>query len=146
MENPQAVRRYAIGPPALFGRKWLDPPQLLQSGNRPIQRSRTQTTPAQACDVFDHRVSMFRSTGKAGQHQQGRVGIMSRSRTILGVYYVSRTTHDVVLARRHSGLQDELPSHLNKSFSTREAMARSRPNILFIHGHPLLKPDATCAS
>ena len=98
-ENVQALSRNAIGPAALLGRERRDPAQLLQAGNRTIQRSRTQTSSAKARDVFDHRVSVLRSTGKAGKHKQRRVGIVPRSRAIFRNYYVSRTTHDVVIAQ-----------------------------------------------
>ena len=49
-------------------------------------------------DILDHRVSMLRSIGKTGEHQHGRVGIVAQLCLFVGGYYVTRTTHDVVMA------------------------------------------------
>jgi len=105
-ENAQALTGYAIGPAAFLGWEWLDPTQVLQAGNRAIQRSRTQTSSAKARNVLDHCVPVLRSTGEAGQHKQGRVRIVRRSIAIFGYYYVSRTTHDVVIAQLTPMLQE----------------------------------------
>lgn len=67
-------------------------------GQSPVQRSRTQTGPAKAHNVFDHRVSVLRSIGEAGEHKHRRVRIVSQSRPLFGSYYALRTTHDVVIA------------------------------------------------
>ena len=36
--------------------------------------------------------------GEAGENEQGRVGIVAHFGGVVGFYYVSRTTHDVVIA------------------------------------------------
>jgi hypothetical protein len=56
---------------------------------------------AKALNVFDHRVAMLRSIREAGKHKEGRVGIMPRFRALFDVYYVSRTTHNVVISQLH---------------------------------------------
>ena len=95
----QALTGYAIGSAAFVGGEWLDPTLLLQAGNRPIQRSRTQTSSAKARDIFDHCVSMLRSTGQAGKHEQRRIRIVPRSLAIPAYSYVLRTSHNVVMTQ-----------------------------------------------
>ena len=87
-QNPQPFSRDAIRPAAFFRRQRLNPALLLQPRNCPIERPRTQMSPAQALNVFYHRVPVFRSIGKAGKHKQGRVGIMPHPWSRLGFYYV----------------------------------------------------------
>src|SRR5580698_8318229 len=99
-QNPKPLSGNPVRSPALLGRKRLNPALLLQACDRPIKRSRTKPCPAKARDVFDHRVSVLRTTGEAGQHQHWRVGIVARALTFLSIYYVARTTHDVVIAQR----------------------------------------------
>jgi hypothetical protein len=98
-ENARALSGNAIGPAALLGWKRLDPTLLLQARNRPIQRSRAQTSPAYARNVLNHGVAVLRSLGQAGKHKQWRVRIVPHSLVIFGGYYASRTTHDVVIAQ-----------------------------------------------
>jgi hypothetical protein len=98
-QNPQPIRSDPVRLPSILRRQRLNPALLLQPRNRPIQRSRPQPRPAHALNVFDHRVPMLRPISQASQHQQRRIGIVPHSRVVLGFYYVSRTTHNVVIAR-----------------------------------------------
>jgi hypothetical protein len=102
-------------------------------GQSPVQRSRTQTGPAKAHNVFDHRVSVLRSIGEAGEHKHRRVRIVSQSRPLFGSYYALRTTHDVVIAQLNPLLQGNylarrhLDQRLVLHFSLRRANHSERP-------------------
>ncbi len=98
-ENARALSGNAIGPTALLGWKRLDPTLLFQACNCPIQRSRAETSPAYACNVLNHGVSVLRSAGQAGKHKQRRVRIVPHFRVTFGHYYALRTTHHVVIAQ-----------------------------------------------
>ncbi len=98
-ENARALGGNTVGSAALLGWERLNPTLLFQASNCPIQRSRAETCPAEARNVFDHRVSMLRSTGETGEHKQWRVRIVPHFRVTFGRYYASRTTHNVVIAQ-----------------------------------------------
>jgi hypothetical protein len=110
-ENARALSGNAIGPAALFWRERLDPTLLFQTGNCPIQRPRAETSPAYACNVFNHGVSVLRSAGQAGKHKQWWVRIVPHFRVIFGRYYASRTTHYVVIAQMDFLLQGNSMSY-----------------------------------
>src|SRR5579863_5100112 len=97
-ENAQARAGDAIRLAAILSRERLNPSLLLQAGDRAIQRSRPQADAAEAGNILDHGVSMLRPTRQAGQHKQRRVGEVAWARVVC-LYYVSRTTHDVVVAQ-----------------------------------------------
>ncbi len=97
-QHLQPFRRDAIGPPPLFGRKWLDPALLLETGDGSVQGSWTKTRVTKGSYVFNHGVPLFWTAGKAGQHQERRVRVMTQIFMCLA-YFVARTTHNVVIAR-----------------------------------------------
>jgi hypothetical protein len=98
-ENLQTLRRDPVRPPPLLGWKRFNPSLLFEACDGPIQRPWSQPRAAQAGNVFDHRVPVLRSSGKAGKHQQRWVRVVADSRRSLSFYYVTRTTHDVVIAQ-----------------------------------------------
>jgi hypothetical protein len=53
-------------------------------------------------------VSVLWSIGEAGKHEQRRVRVVHHSRAFFGLYYVSRTTHDVVIAQLSSRCKEIL--------------------------------------
>jgi hypothetical protein len=70
---------------------------LLEACNRAVEGSWPQPCTTQGCYVLDHCVAVLRSTGQARQYQYWRVGIVAQL-IIRCIYYVSRTTHYVVIA------------------------------------------------
>src|SRR5579863_1301797 len=98
-QNAKPILGDPIRSPAIFGAQGLDPPLLLEPGNRAVERAGTEARTAELLDVLDHRVAVFRSVGQAGKHQQRRVGVVAKLGDVLAFYYAARTTHDVVIAQ-----------------------------------------------
>src|ERR1700744_5100132 len=93
-QDPQAVRGDAVGAAAFLGWERFDPALLLQTGDGSVERSGSQACTTKVGNVFDHGVSVLGTAGEAGQNEQRRVRVMAELRP----YYVSRTTHNVVIA------------------------------------------------
>ena len=104
-ENARALSGNAIGPPTFLGWERLDPTLLFQASNCPVQRPRSETSPAYAGNVLNHGVSVLRSAGQTGKDKQRRVRIVPEPWVVFGRYYVSRTTHNVVIAQTDFLLQ-----------------------------------------
>jgi hypothetical protein len=98
-KNAQALSGDAIGAAALLGWKGFDPSLLFEAGDCPIEGSGAQARAAKPDDVFDHGVAVLRSATEAGKYEERRIGIVARFRVVFVVYYVLRTTHDVVIAQ-----------------------------------------------
>jgi hypothetical protein len=107
-EDAHASSSDAIRLAALFGSERLDPTELLQAADCAVEGSRTETGSAEARNVFDHRVPVLWSIGETGEDEQGRVGVVAGSWGIFVVYYVARTSHDVVIAYLAFGCKESV--------------------------------------
>ena len=60
-------------------------PCLLEAGDGSVEGSGAEAGSAEACDVFDHGVSVLGAAGEAGEDEQRRVGVVAHGRVVFGV-------------------------------------------------------------
>jgi len=65
-------------------------------------------------------MSVLRSIGQAGKHQQWRVRIVPHASVVFGFYYVSRTTHNVVIAQIKPLMQGKLFANLRPAVESEQ--------------------------
>ena len=96
-QNLGAFMRDAIRLAPVLRWQWLNPALRLKARNCSIERAGAQTRPAKPGNILNHGVPVLRPARQARKHKQRRIGIVPELRA--GVYYVTRTTHYVVIAQ-----------------------------------------------
>src|SRR6185437_1819486 len=124
-KDGEAVGRDAIGTTAIFGRQGLDEALLLEAADGAVESAGAKARAAQDGDVLNHGVAVLRAVGEAGEDEERGIGIMSGR----FVYYVTRTTHDVVIAQA-GGLWQEHPPPMD--FCGRRRICRSSENLSYL--------------
>lgn len=106
-KNAKAFTGNSVGLTSIFRWERFDPLLLFKPGNRTVQSAGTEACSAKAGDIFHHGVTVFGAIGKACQDEERRVGILAQPVVVLfRGYYVSRTTHGVVISQQSDGHKD----------------------------------------
>src|SRR6266566_3418405 len=73
LEMTAAARRDLVGPATVVALERFDHRLGLQPADRAVERARAEPHARHRGDVFDHRVAVLWSAGKAGQYEKGGI-------------------------------------------------------------------------